>query len=276
MQEERSEEKAGGAIIEVEGLEVSFGGRKVLDGVSFRVERGAIYVVLGQSGCGKTTLLRCLVGAQRAQAGRVRLFGQDITRASNAELDELRKRFGMLFQAGALYSSMSVGENIAFSIREHTGLDESIIDIMVRIKLEQVNLRGAEGMMPSELSGGMRKRVAIARALALDPEILFYDEPTTGLDPVTAAVIDKLIVNLARKLQVTSLVVTHDMRSAFRIADRMILLHEGKIVGQGTAEEMKRSTNPIVRQFINGEPGEETGEGATPETYLSEGLDGRP
>ena len=244
----------GHPVIEVEDLTMSFDGRSVLRNISFSIEPGSVCVIMGGSGCGKSTILRILVGAYTPDSGKVKLFGQDIVAINRAGLDEIRKRFGILFQAGALYSSMSVAENIALPIREHTGLHENIIDIMVKIKLEQVGMKEAADLMPAALSGGMRKRVALARALALDPEILFYDEPTSGLDPVAAAVIDKLILDLAKKLGVTSLVVTHSMESAFRIADHIIMLYDGGIIAEGKPEEFRESANPVVRQFIDGAP----------------------
>ena len=254
MEEPRPQDETAEPIIEVEGLRMSFGDRTILKDITFTVNHGSVCVILGGSGCGKSTLLRILIGAYAPDAGKVKVFGQDVTTVDRETLDGIRKRFGIVFQANALYSSMSVGDNIALPIREHTELHENIIDIMVRIKLQQVGMGRFTDLMPNELSGGMKKRVALARALALDPEILFYDEPTTGLDPVAAAVIDKLILNLSRKLRVTSVVVTHSMESTFRIADRIIMLYDGKIIADGTAEMLRGSTDPIVRQFIRGEP----------------------
>jgi len=254
MPDDARPDGAGDPVIEVEDLVMSFGDRTVLSNISFSVERGSVCVIMGGSGCGKSTILRILVGAYTPDSGTVRLFGKDIVSIDRAGLDAIRKRFGILFQAGALYSSMNGADNVALPIREHTELHENIIDIMVKIKLEQVGMKEFADLMPAQLSGGMRKRVALARALALDPEILFYDEPTSGLDPVAAAVIDGLIVDLSRKLGVTSLVVTHSMESAFRIADHIIMLYDGGIIADGKPDQFRESANPVVRQFIDGEP----------------------
>src|SRR3989338_684476 len=200
---------------------------------------------MGGSGCGKSTLLRHLIGSIRPDSGEVWMFGRDIAKASEDEMDEIRKKFCMLFQSGALFDSMTVGENIALPLREHTKLDNSVISIVVKMKLELVGLRGFESLMPSQLSGGMKKRVGLARAIVMDPEIVFYDEPTAGLDPIVAGVVDKLTIDLTKKLQITSVVVTHDMNSVFRIADRIVMLHEGNILQIGTSDEIKNSKNPL-------------------------------
>jgi len=241
-------------VIIVKDLKKAFGARTVLKDISFDVTRAETLVILGGSGCGKSTLLRCLIGAYRPDAGSVRIFGKDITRISERQLDEIRLRFGIVFQTGALYNSMRVGENVALPLREHTNLSENIIKIMVKMKLELVGLRDFEDLFPAQISGGMKKRVALARAVALDPEILFYDEPTSGLDPIVAGVIDKLIMDLSKKLGVTSVVVTHNMASAFRIADRIIVLYDGNIIQEGSPEEIRNSGNAFVRQFITGSP----------------------
>ncbi|MBM4048538.1 MAG: ABC transporter ATP-binding protein [Planctomycetes bacterium] len=241
-------------VIEVAGLVKSFEGRNVLDGINMTVNKGETMVIMGGSGCGKSTVLRCLIGAYRPEAGSICVFGKEITTMSEAELNEVRKKFGILFQSGALYNSMTVGENVALPMREHTELDDNIISIMVKMKLELVGLRDFDHLKPAQLSGGMQKRVGLARAIALDPEILFYDEPTTGLDPITAGVINQLIVDLSDKLGVTSLVVTHDMNSAFMVADKMMMLYEGKVVQQGTPDEIRNTSNPLVKQFISGAP----------------------
>lgn len=241
-------------VIRVRDLHVRFGGRPVLEGVNLDVYRGETLVILGGSGSGKSTLLRTMIGAQEPYAGAVEVLGRRIYEVPEDELATVKKRFGVLFQSGALYNSMTVGENIALPLREHTDLDEAIIRIMVKMKLELVGLRDFESLMPSQLSGGMKKRVGLARALALDPEIIFYDEPGAGLDPIVAGVIDKLITDLSRKLGVTSVVVTHEMGSAFRIADRMVMLYEGKIVAEGAPGEFRESSDPLVRQFVRGEP----------------------
>jgi phospholipid/cholesterol/gamma-HCH transport system ATP-binding protein len=246
--------KTSEVVVQVTDLHVVLDGRAVLAGVNLSVYRGETLVILGGSGSGKSTLLRALIGVLPPTRGHVELFGLDVYGLDEDALNAVRKRFGILFQSGALYNSMTVGENVSLPLREHTGLSEDIIQIMVKMKLELVGLRDFEHLMPSQLSGGMKKRVGLARALALDPEIIFYDEPGAGLDPITAGVIDKLIMDLSRKLGVTSIVVTHEMGSAFRIADRMVMLYEGRIVAAGTPGEFRATTDPLVRQFVNGEP----------------------
>jgi len=246
--------KTDEVVIDVDSAHVHFDDRTVLAGIDLRVYRGEILVIMGGSGCGKSTLLRTIIGAQEPSRGKVSILGQDIYGLGEVDLNALRKRFAILFQSGALYNSMSVGENVALPLREHTDLDDEIIRIMVKMKLELVGLRDFEALMPAQISGGMKKRVGLARALALDPEIIFYDEPGAGLDPVVAGVIDKLIMDLSQKLGVTSVVVTHEMGSAFRIADRMVMLYEGRVVAEGTPDEIHASTNPLVKQFIHGEP----------------------
>jgi phospholipid/cholesterol/gamma-HCH transport system ATP-binding protein len=241
-------------IIRIEHVGMDFGSRTVLDDVNMEIYAGETAVIMGGSGCGKSTLLRILVGAYTPTRGRILLFGQDITALGEKEMDRLRLRFGILFQSGALYNSMTVGENVALPMKEHTDLDDGIIDIMVKMKLELVGLRDFNDLTPSQISGGMKKRVGLARAIALDPEIIFYDEPTAGLDPIVAGVIDMLIMDLSKKLGVTSVVVTHDMHSAFKIADRLFMLYQGRVVASGTADEIKNSSDPVVQQFINGAP----------------------
>ena len=241
-------------LIRVSGLKKSLGGRQVLAGVDLEVRRGEVLVVMGGSGCGKSTLLRHMIGALTPDEGRVEVFGKDLASLDEKGLNETRKRFGILFQSGALFNSLTVGENVALPLREHTDLDEEVIRIVMKMKLEMVGLRDFEGLMPAQISGGMKKRVALARAIALDPEIIFYDEPGAGLDPVMAGVIDKLIADLSGKLGVTSVVVTHEMGSAFRIADRMAMLYEGRVVARGTPGEIRASSDPLVQQFIRGEP----------------------
>jgi len=249
-------------VIRVKDLVKRFDDRAVLDGVNLDVYAGEMMVIMGGSGCGKSTLLRHMIGSFMPSEGKVELFGQDLSDLDERRLDDLRKRFGILFQSGALFNSMTVGENVALPLREHTDLDADTIDIMVRIKLEQVGLREAVHLMPAEVSGGMKKRAGLARAIALDPEILFYDEPSAGLDPVTSAEIDQLMMDLAGKLGVTSVVVTHEMDSAFRIADRMAMLDKGEMLmvakrrdfeairdGQPTGEEK----TDLIRQFLRGD-----------------------
>ena len=242
------------AIIEVTDLVKSFDGRRVLDGINLSVHKGETLVIMGGSGCGKSTLLRHMIGSYLPDSGGVRVLGQELTTAEEKELNRVRLRTGVLFQFAALYNSMTVGENVALPMREHTDLDDNIITIMVKMKLELVGLREFEDLMPAQISGGMKKRVGLARAIALDPEILFYDEPTAGLDPIVSGVIDALIMDLSQKLGVSSVVVTHDMHSAFKIADRLVMLYEGKVVAEGTADEIKNSTDERVIQFITGAP----------------------
>ena len=241
-------------VIEVDDVYLSFEGHRVLDGISLDVMPGERMVILGSSGCGKSTLLRVMLGAYRPDSGGLKVFGREITSMTEDELNDIRKRTGALFQSGALYNSMTVGENVALPLREHTKLDDNIIRIMVKMKLELVGLRDFEDLKPAQLSGGMAKRVGLARAFALDPEILFYDEPTTGLDPITAGVIETLINDLASKTGVTSVIVTQDMHCAFSCAERIALIFGGQVAALGTLEEIKASQDPLVRQFINGEP----------------------
>ncbi|MHC4340642.1 MAG: ABC transporter ATP-binding protein, partial [Planctomycetota bacterium] len=220
-------------VVRCRGVTKSYDGRQILRGVDLEVRKGETLVIMGGSGHGKSTLLRLLIGAEKPDEGSIEIFGQEITHLAEEEMYPLKKRFGVLFQSGALYNSMTVGENISLPIREHTDLDDKIISIIVKLKLEQVGLRDFEDLLPSQISGGMKKRVGLARAIALDPEIIFYDEPGAGLAPVVLAVIDQLIVGLGQKLGVASLVVTHEMHSAFRIADRMVLLYRGEIIAEG-------------------------------------------
>lgn len=245
-------------VIEVENLVRDFDGQRVLDGISFRVLPGETFVIMGGSGCGKSTLLRHLIGTERPTSGVVRIFGEEPSALGEREILALRKRFGMLFQSGALLESLTVAENVALPLESHTQLAESLIDITVKMKLEQVGLTGHGGKYPSEISGGMKKRAALARALAMDPELVFSDEPTSGLDPVMTAVIDQLTKDLSRKIGATVVVVTHDMESAFRIATRMIMLGtgemQGKIVAEGTPEEIRQNPDPMLQQFIQGLP----------------------
>jgi phospholipid/cholesterol/gamma-HCH transport system ATP-binding protein len=245
-------------VIEVTGLVREFHGRKVLNGISFKVMKGDTMIIMGGSGCGKSTLLRHIIGAMKPTGGSIKLFGEEITGLDEAGLSRIRRRFGMLFQSGALLQSMTVGENVALPIVEHSKLDPAIVDLMVKLKLEMVGLTGFEHLKPAEISGGMKKRVGLARALALDPELLFSDEPTAGLDPIMVSVVDILTKDMTRKLGVTAVVVTHDMTSAFRIGTRMIMLgtgpNQGKIIAAGTPEEIRASANGEVQQFINGEP----------------------
>src|SRR5882672_12695589 len=238
-------------IISASNLHVQYGSREVLHGLTFDVRRGETLVVIGGSGSGKSTMLRTLVGLERPSSGEVRIKGVDITKAGAREMDGIRKRIGLAFQGGALIGSLSVGENISLPLLEHTTLEPSTIEVMVRIKLEQVGLSGFENYSPSQLSGGMKKRAAVARAMALDPEILFFDEPSAGLDPITAAGIDDLILELKRAFRMTIVVVTHELASAYLIADRMVLIDKGNVLSIGTTEETRSSSQPRVRQFLD-------------------------
>ena len=249
-------------VIRVVDLVKRFGDHTVLRGVNLEVYPGEMMVIMGGSGCGKSTLLRNMIGTFIPEEGYVEIFGENLTEIDDNQLDNLRKRFGILFQSGALFNSMTVGENVALPLREHTDLDPDTIDIMVKIKLEQVGLREAEDLMPAEISGGMKKRAGLARAVALDPDILFYDEPSAGLDPVTSAEIDFLMIDLAKKLGVTSVVVTHEMDSAFRIADRMVMLDAGVVLMSAQREEFETirdgattgdETSDLIRQFLRGD-----------------------
>jgi len=241
-------------VISVRNLRVSYGEREILHGISFEVQRGETLVILGGSGSGKSTLLRTLVGLGKPSGGEVWVKGVNLCCASERELGEVRKKMGVSFQGGALFGSMTVGDNVALPLREHTRLEESTMEIMVRIKLEQVGLASYEYFVPSQLSGGMKKRAAVARALAMDPEVLFFDEPSAGLDPIIAAGIDQLILELKKAYAISMVVVTHELASAFLIADRMLLIDRGSIITEGTKAELAASTNPRVRQFLDRVP----------------------
>jgi len=242
------------AMISIRNLRVSYGDREILHGVSFEVLRGETMVILGGSGSGKSTLLRTLVGLERPTSGEIWIRGKNTAKMTNEEREDTRKKMGMSFQGGALFGSMTVGENVALPLKEHTRLADPTVDIMLRLKLEQVGLAGYEDYMPSQLSGGMKKRAAVARALAMDPEILFFDEPSAGLDPIIAAGIDELILDLKKAFHMTIIVVTHELASAFLIADRMVLINKGNIVALGTTQEMRDSQHPRVRQFLDRVP----------------------
>src|SRR5260370_4943458 len=239
------------AMISVRDLRVNYGEREILHGIDFDVNRGETLVILGGSGSGKSTLLRTLVGLEKPTSGQIWIKGKDIAAIPVSEMDEIRKKIGMSFQGGARFGSMTVGENVALPLREHTQLEESTIGIMLRLKLEQVRLQGFEYYIPSPLTGGMKKRAAVARALAMDPEMLFFDEPSAGLDPIIAAGIDQLILELKHAFRMTIIVVTHELASAYLIADRMVFIDKGNIVAIGTTDEMRATTQPRGRQFFD-------------------------
>ena len=249
--------------IRVRNLVKRFDGRTVLDGINLDVRHGETLIVMGGSGCGKSTLLRHLIGSLKPDEGTIELLGRDITHLDEAHLNDIRKQFGILFQSGALFNSMTLRENVALILEEHTPLPRDTIDIIVKIKLELVGLREHADKYPAQISGGMKKRAGLARALALDPKILFYDEPSAGLDPVTSAEIDLLMMNLSKQLGVTSVVVTHEMDSAFRIADRMAMLDKGRMLlveDRAYFERLRDSkeeldeTSALIRQFLRGDP----------------------
>ena len=241
-------------VIVVEDLVVAYGDHVVLDQVNFTVEPGEVFVILGGSGSGKTTLLRTLVGLIDPRSGRILFNGQDFTAMSGEELTAIRRKMGMCFQGAALLGSLSVADNVALPLREHTKLKESTIDIMTRIKLELVGLGGVEDYLPSELSGGMRKRAGIARAMAMDPVIIFYDEPSAGLDPIVAAGLDELIRTMQSTFNLTSVVVTHEMESVKIIADRVCVLHKGRVAGVGSLDDLEKMDHPYIQQFFARRP----------------------
>ena len=251
MEPEKGADRRAEPVISLRNLRVNYGEREILHGIDLDVMREETLVILGGSGSGKSTLLRTLVGLERPSSGEIWLKGKNMATTSAAEMNAFRRKIGMSFQGGALFGSMTVGENVALPLREHTRLESSTIEIMVRLKLEQVGLTGFENYMPSQLSGGMKKRAAVARALAMDPEILFFDEPSAGLDPIIAAGVDELILELKKAFHVTIIVVTHELASAFLIADRMVLIDKGYVVAVGTREEMRSNTHPRVRQFLD-------------------------
>ncbi|MBF0407267.1 MAG: ABC transporter ATP-binding protein [Candidatus Riflebacteria bacterium] len=230
-----------------------FGTKEVLKGINLKIYNGETLVILGPSGCGKSVLLKHIIGLLKPDSGQILIDGEDITKFNQSRLDSLRMRMGMLFQSAALFDSLTVEENIAFALRKHTQIDSNAIHHIVSEKLEWVGMPGSNHLMPSELSGGMRKRVGLARAIAMEPEIILYDEPTTGLDPIMTCAIDELNLSLKKRLGVTSIVVTHDLNSAYRICDRMALHYGGEIVAIGTKDEIINSQNPLVQQFIKGE-----------------------
>ncbi|MCL4873171.1 ABC transporter ATP-binding protein [bacterium] len=240
------------ALIKIIGLKKSFGPKKVLDGVDLDVEKGKITVIIGRSGEGKSVLLKHIIGLLRPDEGQIFLEGQEITAMREREFNEVRKRFGMLFQGAALFDSMSVGGNVGFPLKEHTDLSDEDIMKVVGEKLRRVGLVGVEKMTTAELSGGMKKRVGLARAIVMDPEIVLFDEPTTGLDPIMSDSIADLVLDTQRELKTTYVLITHDIPFTYKIADKIAMLHEGKIIEQGSVEEMKKNPNPVLRQFLEG------------------------
>lgn len=239
-------------MIVIENLHKGFGKNQVLKGVNLTIPRGETVVIIGRSGCGKSVLLKHIIGLIKPDAGRIFINGDEVTSYSGHQLYALRKKFGMLFQGSALFDSLTVEENVALSLREHTKLPPEKVREITEEKLKMVGLSGVGQLKPAELSGGMKKRVGLARAIAMDPEFILYDEPTTGLDPIMGDAINDLIIELKERLKITSIAVTHDMVSAYKIADWIAMLYEGEIIFSGTPEETKNSDNPVVRQFIEG------------------------
>ena len=239
-------------MIEISGLHKSLAGHKVLNGVHLKIEKGKTCVIIGRSGCGKSVLLKHIVGILKPDKGKVVIDGQDVGTLAEKELNALRLKMGMVFQGGALFDSMTVGENVGFGLIEHDHIPHRKLLERIESSLAMVNLHGIGNLMPSELSGGMRKRVALARAICINPQIILYDEPTTGVDPITADSINELIRSMHDKLKITSIVVTHDMKSAYKVADKIAMLYQGRIIAEGSSEEIQKTRNPIVHQFING------------------------
>jgi phospholipid/cholesterol/gamma-HCH transport system ATP-binding protein len=246
------EQHANGAIITMRAVRKSFGPQRVFDSLDLDIIHGETLVVIGRSGCGKSVLLKHITGLVRPDSGEILFEGEDITRFTRKKLFKMRMHFGMLFQSSALFDSMTVGENVAFPLRKHLVLAEDEIWRIVREKLELVGLTGVADHYPAEMSGGMKKRVGLARAVVMNPQVVLYDEPTTGLDPIMADVINELIRTLQRELSITSVVVTHDIKSAYHVGDRIAMLHEGKIIYSGTPEDVRGTSNPVLRQFVEG------------------------
>lgn len=247
---------ANSAIIRVENLTTHYGDRRILNNINLAIHPRETMVLLGSSGTGKSTLLRHILALEKPTGGHIHVKGLDVCHCAEEELIELRRHLGVLFQSGALFGSMSLGDNVALPLRELTRLDESTIQVLVRLKLDMVGLGGFENLWPSQLSGGMRKRAGLARALALDPEILLFDEPSAGLDPITAAGIDELILKLKETFPMTIVVVTHELASAFLIANRIAVMSAGEVIALGTREEIRQSSHPRVQQFLNRKPEE--------------------
>lgn len=239
-------------MIEIQGLNKSFGEHRVLNGLSLKINTGSTCVIIGRSGCGKSVLLKHIVGLLKPDAGKILVDSREVAKLKEKELNALRMKIGMVFQGGALFDSLTVGENVGFGLTEHDGFSKKELTDRVEESLSLVALSGIQNLMPSQLSGGMKKRVALARAICIKPEIILYDEPTTGVDPITADAINELIKNLHDKLKITSVAVTHDMKSAYRIADRIAMMYQGKIIAEGSPSEIQSAANPVVHQFING------------------------
>jgi phospholipid/cholesterol/gamma-HCH transport system ATP-binding protein len=239
-------------IIQLDGVHKSFGAQHVLRGIDLGIPRGRITVIIGRSGGGKSVILKHMIGLIKPDQGRVLLDGENLTVMDDRQLNDIRRRFGMLFQDAALFDSMNVLDNVAFPLREHTKMSEAEIREAVAERLRLVGLEGVEAKMPGQLSGGMRKRVGLARAIALDPEIILFDEPTTGLDPLMTDAINRLIASTQERLGVTAVVISHDIKGAFRLAHNMAMLYQGRIVASGSPEEIKGSPDEVVRQFISG------------------------
>lgn len=239
-------------MIKLVNVNIGFRGKQVLKDINLEIAKGESMVIIGPSGSGKSTLLRLMVGLLKPTSGQIWINGQEISKLKEDRLNDVRRQMGMVFQYSALFDSMTVGENVGFGLREHTDMPEAEIAAVVRRKLRMVGLYGYENAMPNELSGGMQKRVSLARAIAVNPQIVLYDEPTAGLDPIMSGKIDRLIVSTRRMLGVTSVIVTHHMSSAFAIADRIAMIYNGEIIESGSVEQIKQSENPIVQQFIHG------------------------
>ncbi len=239
-------------MIQIQGIHKWFGQNHVLQGVDLTIKEGETLVIIGRSGCGKSVLLKHIIGILEPEEGDIKIDGRSVRTMPQGEQDQFRLQLGMLFQGAALFDSLTVRENVGFSLYEHTKLSEEVISQKVREKLGLVGLRDIENLMPASLSGGMKKRVGLARAICSEPKIILYDEPTTGLDPINADVINDLILRMQEQLKVISIVVTHDMTSAYKVADRIAMLYDGKIIGVGTPDEIKNSKDPIIQQFITG------------------------
>lgn len=239
-------------MIKIVDLKKRFNTKRVLNGVNLEIEKGKITVIIGRSGEGKSVLIKHIIGLLRPDSGQIFLEDMELTSMKERDFNEVRKRFGMLFQGAALFDSMTVAENVGFPLKEHTDLNDEDIFKVVSEKLRRVGLVNVENMMPSELSGGMRKRVGLARAIVMDPEIVLFDEPTTGLDPIMSDSIGDLVLDTQRALKTTYILITHDIPFTYKIADKIAMLHEGRIIEEGTVEEMKQNSNPILRQFLEG------------------------